>query len=113
MKTITDRNTHKKQEELDVNKQLDLLYREEKKTYARLGNIVSKGCNSHEEIRDGRNNFEILSDVPKFFILPLRHKKAPGRISFTHFSPVSATNFTCYVSYTVARPDRRNHIAHK
>ena len=36
MKTICDRDSNKKHDEMDVGRQLNMLYHEEKKTYGRL-----------------------------------------------------------------------------
>ena len=50
----------------------------------------------------GKNEFEILAHVPKYFQINLKDKKAPGKIIFTHLD--SGTSFKAYLSYNDSRP---------
>jgi hypothetical protein len=80
--------------------------KEEKKVRARLENLVMAGGSSME-LMAGKCSFEVLAEIPKYFMLAsLKDKRPPGKIVFQTLT--EGTSVMMYTSYTNKKPDRAN-----
>ena len=65
------------------------------------------GKDSHQELKMGLNEAEVLGDIPKFFIIALKGRRPPGRVSFTKLS--AGASFQAYASVENRMPDAKRH----
>ena len=81
---IGKHNDRERKDEGDLETRLQKLEKTEKREKARLFNIVAGGEELHEELGNGRKNYEVLADIPKYFKLKLfPERKPPGKIIIT------------------------------
>lgn len=55
----------------------------------------------------GVNQAEVLGDIPKFFLISLKGRLPPGRVSFTKLS--KGANFMAFASCSERLPDVKRH----
>ena len=66
------------------------------------------GNNTSVEIEIGKNKISLLADIPKYLIVVMKGKKAPGKLRFTRTEPHA--HITTFTSYKVTKPDPIHHL---